>query len=195
MSKRSTEVTLAMKSQNVFIGVFFAAFALAVLLAWVPIDTATSYIEKVRGRSVLGDALAPSIAAGFVLLGSLLLLFKGHEHDPDRVAFANFRFLALIGLVVAVSFALMRWTGPLAVGIMDAFTSDDLSYRPLRDTAPWKYLGFVAGGTFMISCLISLVEHRLSWRAVLIALTATLVMIAIFDLPFDDLLLPPNGDV
>ena len=84
----------------------------------------------------------------------------------------------------------MRWAGPALAGLLT-----DEGYRPLRDTAPWKYLGFLVGGSGMIAAMISLVEGRISRRAVLIGLVAAVALILVYDLPFDDLLLPPNGDV
>ena len=85
----------------------------------------------------------------------------------------------------------MRWLGPLAVELFGA----EGSYRALRDTAPWKHLGFVAGGTLLVAGLMALVEGRLTMRGVVIGLLATFALILLYDLPFDDLLLPPNGDV
>ena len=64
----------------------------------------------------------------------------------------------------------MIWTGPLAVAL---FGVDD-SYRNLRDTAPWKYLGFILGGVGLVAALISLVEHRVTLRAALLGTSATL---------------------
>ena len=89
----------------------------------------------------------------------------------------------------------MRSFGPLAVMLYNEIAVSDLQYRLLRDTRPWKYLGFIAGGTLLISGLISLVQGRISWKSIAIGLIAIALMIAVYDLPFDDLLLPPNGDV
>ena len=68
-------------------------------------------------------------------------------------------------------------------------------YRILRDTVPWKYTGFVIGGILLVFSLICFVEERLSWRALLISIGAVVGIILLYDLPFDDVLLPPNGDV
>ena len=108
----------------------------------------------------------------------------------EGLRLANLGYLAALGLCLLVSMALMRWAGP---ALVEAIT--DTEYRPLRDTAPWKYVGFVMGGTTMILSLIVLVERRLRWSRVLIALAVTLFLAAFYDLPFEDLLLPPNGDV
>jgi len=86
----------------------------------------------------------------------------------------------------------MRYSGPL---LLHVFEGGDTEYRLLRDTAPWKYIGFIVGGVWLIVSLIVLNERRLRWQHFLIALTAVLVLIAFYDLPFEDLLLPPNGDV
>ena len=47
----------------------------------------------------------------------------------------------------------------------------------------------------MIFCMISFVEQRITWRALWVALAAVIGIIVLYDLPFDDVLLPPNGDV
>jgi len=46
-----------------------------------------------------------------------------------------------------------------------------------------------------VTGLIGLVEGRITMRGVVIGLGSAIVFIIIYDLPFDDLLLPPNGDV
>ena len=97
----------------------------------------------------------------------------------------------LLLVCLLASFANMRWAGPMAVALF----ADGSGYRALRDTAPWKLIGFITGGTFLVVSLMTLVDGRPTWRGVLIGLAAVLAMIAIYDLPFDDLLLPPNGDV
>ena len=99
--------------------------------------------------------------------------------------------MALIG-VLAFSFAIMRWAGPLAHQL---FGAEDQTYRMLRDTAPWKFIGFFIGGAGLITALISTIERRLSWRAALISALATAALILVYDVPFDVLILPPNGDV
>ena len=47
----------------------------------------------------------------------------------------------------------------------------------------------------MIVGLIGLCDEGLSHRAALAGGVMVLLLIAVFDLPFKDLLLPPNGDV
>ena len=67
-------------------------------------------------------------------------------------------------------------------------------YRPLRDTAPWKYLGFGLAGTLLVTSLIAFVERRFRWQMLIVGLGSTVVLAMVYDLPFDDLLLLPNGN-
>lgn len=175
---------------NVLLGLLACAMALMVALIWVPLDTSTGLIEKVRRQVTIGDGLAPTLAAGFILLGGLLVLLFEPTENARRVTPRNLLFLCTFLLIVCVAFMIMRWAGP-AIG---ALILED-GYRPLRDTAPWKYIGFILGGTILIAGLIGLVEGRVSLRGVVLGLLAALALIAVYDLPFDDLLLPPNGDV
>ncbi|SDD57306.1 hypothetical protein [Ruegeria marina] len=175
---------------NVLIGCSVIAFALITLLVWIPSDTATGIVETVRRRTVIGDAMAPSLAALFLLVGGLLLLTAerraASQPLPSREAVV---FALQIALILVVSLLLMRWTGPLAAALAGE------EYRLLRDSYPWKLAGFILGGTVMVAALLVLAEQRLSLRVLVIALAAVIVLVAIYDLPFDDLLLPPNGDV
>lgn len=112
--------------------------------------------------------------------------------NPSLSAIA---FTALLVAVICVSLVVMRYAGPAAVYLVNTVQGGELEYRLLRDTAPWKYIGFFLGGTMMISGIIMLVEGRVSTKALAAAILAVIVMIIIYDVPFDDLLLPPNGDV
>lgn len=173
-----------------WIGLFFTCFAMVLMFVWVPLDVESGYIEKVRRQVIIGDALAPSVAGAFLLVGGLCLLWPASGHHADQ-PMRGLRFTSLLFLIYALAFALMLGAGPLAVAAFGL----DMPYRDLRDTAPWKYIGFAFGGTFAISATISLLERRVTLSAMVIAVIAVLAMIALYDLPFDDLLLPPNGDV
>ena len=168
------------------------AFSLFTLFIWIPADVDTGIIEKVRRRTEIGDAFAPTIAASLLLLGSILLFIEKSGGSNTTLTISSLRYTLILLLAFALALFLMRWTGPLLVSL---FGDTDTEYRLLRDTVPWKYAGFVAGGVMLIVALIALVERRLHWRAFLIAIGACLAMIVLYDLPFDDLLLPPNGDV
>ncbi len=173
-----------------------AGFAIILLFVWIPFDTDTGLIEKVRRRTTIGDALAPSLAGLFLLLGgvSLVLFERKSPHQP-RLGASSIGFMAAMLLLLAIGLLLMRYTGPSLVALANVLLDRSMEYRLLRDSIPWKYTGYLVGGTFLLAAMISLVEGRLSRRAVIVAVMAVIVLIAIYDLPFDDLLLPPNGDV
>ena len=178
------------------LGLICVAFALVVVVVWIPLDTDTGLIEKVRRRVEIGDAMAPTLAALFVLAGGAILLLAPGAPLRDapakrpRLVFAA----AMVG-VLAAGIVLMLYAGPLALWLADTGRAEPREYRLMRGSFPWKYIGFVLGGTVAITGLIAWAERRMTWAALIIGLGAVLGMIARFDLPFDDLLLPPNGDV
>lgn len=176
-------------SANRALGLACIAFALLVALLWIPLDTETWLVERKRGRYIVGDSLAPTLAAAFVLLAGFMLLFEARDKDA-RPSRGNLVFISAMIAVGIFSLLLMRWSGPFVTALL---ASDE--YRLLRDTSPWKYTGFVVGGTTLIFALITFVEQRLTWRALWIALAAVAGIILLYDVPFDDILLPPNGDV
>jgi hypothetical protein len=181
---------------NLVLGLLTLAFAVLLLVVWIPMDTQTGLMEKVRRQVVIGDALAPTVAALFLILGGgLLAVVERNAENQPRMSLRGLGFTAILMAIVFFGLLVMRHAGPLSVWIVNAVQGGELEYRLLRDTAPWKYIGFFLGGTFLISGVISLVEGRVTGRTVLVAILAVVVMIFIYDVPFDDLLLPPNGDV
>lgn len=177
---------------NMYLGIICIAFAALVVFVWIPLDVETGLIEKVRRQTNIGDALAPTVAAFFVGLGGvLLLLFERNDASQPRLFSINLKFISIqIGILV-FGFLIMLNAGPLAVYLLQ----EGGEYRLLRDSAPWKYVGYFLGGAFIVSGLISHVEGRFSVRNSLIGICVVVVLIVIYDLPFEDLLLPPNGDV
>lgn len=177
---------------NLILGLIFVIFAALVALVWVPLDTDTGLIEKVRRQTNIGDALAPTVAAFFICLGGLLLIiFERNAPDQPRIGFENLTFIVTLVGVLVLGFVIMLYAGPLTVAI----TGVQGEYRLVRDTAPWKYIGYFIGGVFIIAGLISQAEGRSSLRSIFIGICVVIALIVIYDLPFDDLLLPPNGDV
>lgn len=179
------------------VAAFFAAFALATLVFWIPADIESGVVETFRRRVIIGDALAPTvIAVAMLAVGGLFaateLLRPRRERAPfDRQSLV---FIVRVGAAVALGLALMVFTGPLTVDAINAAGGDIGSYRQLRDTFPYKYLGYLAGGTVMVGGIVAVVEQRLTRGLAAVALLATLILMLMYDLPFDDVLLPPNGD-
>lgn len=181
---------------NLYLGLGCLAFALLAVLVWIPLDTETGLVEKARRRLVIGDALAPTVACGFLLLGGLLLvLFERDAEDQPQLSLEQLGFIARITGVSVAGFVAMRYAGPALAEAVNLFRTEPLEYRLLRATPGWKHIGFVLGGVIVVAGMIGIVERRLTPRAFLTAVLAVALLIAVFDLPFEDLLLPPNGDV
>lgn len=169
------------------LAIFFILAALLIVFVWVPMDTGTGLVEKVRRKYTIGDALAPTVTGIIFFWGGVLLWIR-----PSQDLSLNkqhLRWMVYLLGIFTLSLVLMRYAGPVAAALVN------LDYRPLRATPPWNYLGFLLGGTVLIGGLSSLVERRLSANNFIIGLVATLAMALLYDLPFDDLILPPNGDI
>ena len=174
-----------------------AAFALATLIFWIPADIESGVVETFRRRVIIGDALAPTVVAIAMLAVAGLfavseLLRPRRENAPfDRQSAV---FIVRLAAAIGAGLALMVYTGPLTVDAINAAGGEIGSYRQLRDTVPYKYLGYLAGGIVMVGGIVAVVEQRLARSAAAAAVLAVLVHIVLYDLPFDDVLLPPNGD-
>ena len=181
------------ESQNARLATLAFLFSVVIVFVWVPLDVGSGVLEKVRRSVQIGDSLAPVLAALVIALGSVLLLLN-HKSDlaTNTLRAKNLHYMLMLAALFCIVFILMRWTGPLLTLL---FGPDGTPYRLLRDTQPWKYLGYAVGGIVLIAGLISLVEKRLTATAIIIAIVAVMAIIVFYDLPFDDLLLPPNGDV
>lgn len=124
----------------------------------------------------------------------VLLFAPGSKDVPGASAAGILRFSLWMSALMIGGFTLMLYAGPLAVGVANIRAEPALEYRLLRGSVPWKYIGFVLGGLVAMGGVICLAERRITWAAFAIAGIAVLGMIAVFDVLFDDLLLPPNGD-
>lgn len=181
---------------DMVLGVFISLAGLAAILIWVPLDTGTGLVVRVRGSYTIGDALAPTIALALMTFAGLLLVVESFgKNSVSPFTRKNAFYLCILLLLLVSSIMLMRWVGPLTAHLYGMLTGEQIPYRNLRDVAPWKYLGYLSGGTLLVAGLISFIQRRISLLAVAIGFSACLVMIIIYDLPFDTLLLPPNGDV
>ena len=171
-----------------WLGLFIVGLALVIIFVWVPLDTETGLVERVRRRNTIGDAMGPTVAGVILGLGGLLTFFG--SSDPEKsLSRDNILWLGKLLLLFVAALLVMRWLGPLVGSLTEN------GYRPLRGTIPWKYLGFVVGGAIMVTGLTALATRRLNSGFVILGLIAALTIALLYDLPFEDLLLPPNGDV
>lgn len=175
---------------NRVIGLIAMSLACVLAFVWVPSDVDTGIVERARGRYTIGDGLAPTVAAAFLAISGLMIFFE-RSSSADRLDRQAWRYIASMVVIGAVAIVVMRWTGPALAQLANMPDG----YRLLRDTVPWKYAGFVLGGGAMVFGMVCFIERRFSWRAMWIAFAALVGIIALYDLPFDDILLPPNGDV
>jgi hypothetical protein len=144
----------------------------------------------IRLDTAIGDSMAPALAAVILITASLMLTIQSFRtHGKMEFTWNSLKYVGLVLAIMGLSLMVMRWAGPLA-----AFLGKG-DYRSLRDTVPWKYTGYFLGGSTMVFGLISLMEGRLRWRMLIISILAVLILMLIYDLPFKNLLLPPNGDV
>ncbi|MEM7299540.1 MAG: hypothetical protein AAF468_00525 [Pseudomonadota bacterium] len=170
-----------------WLALFFLASAILLIVIWIPLDTGTGLTEKVRRKLTIGDALGPTIAGVVIALGAVLTLLR--QTSETLLTARNVRWMASLLGLFALSLILMRYVGPIiAAGMEDG-------YRPLRATPPWNYAGFLVGGTLMIGGLTGIAAKKFSLRDFAIGFAASLIIALFYDLPFDDLVLPPNGDV
>ena len=174
-------------SAEFWLALFFLLFAAMLVFVWTPLDTGTGIVEKVRRKFVIGDALGPIVAGAIIAIGALLVLLRPREGN----ALTKTSVFWMLGLFApfAVSLLLMRYAGPIAA----SFT--ETGYRPLRATPRWNYVGFLFGGTVMIGGLTGLATRRFLPRDFAIGFVAALTIALLYDLPFEDLILPPNGDL
>ncbi|MEP4039424.1 hypothetical protein [Pseudophaeobacter sp.] len=181
------------KLREIVLGLAAIGSALVALGVWIPADIDTGVVDVWRRTIRIGDAMLPSFAAAGMLLAGLVMLVRAIVLVPNGLhRVISPVFLVTSCLVMALGLTLMQVSGPLIVWL---WFSGETPYRLLLDTAPWKYIGFVIGGSFMIFCFTALTSHRFSWNFVLLALVSTVLIALIYDLPFDNLLLPPNGDI
>lgn len=177
-------------NQDVILGALALLFGCFIIFYWAPFDSDTGLAEKVRGRWSIGDALAPTVAGVVIAATGAFIALGGVMRGAEATLSArNFAYLAAFLAIVIAGFLTMRHTGPLVAG---AFGEE---YRLLRDERPWKYIGFVLGGGGMVFGLMALAEGRVQAKRLALALVIAAGLALMYDLPFEDLIMPPNGDV
>lgn len=194
-----------MRSQlwNLVLGVLSVAASAITLIWWIPNDIESGVLVQDRYSINVGDALAPTaIAIGIFLIGAVisakaLLSPSAEPADPTErtIGLSRDNAISLLIMLAALvlGLLLMTWAGPLTVNALQWAGYDIKPYRLLTDTRPYKFIGFALGGFVMVLWLISWVEGRVTFRGVLTAVGAVVALIIVYDVPFDSLLLPPNG--
>lgn len=185
---------------TVGLAIFFSLASLLTLFVWIPLDIETGVIETFRRRVTIGDAMAPTIMAVAILVVSvvmgILAVFQPAENSSDvkeDLDKQSFVFLARLVIVVSIGLVLMVYLGPMVVDLINTLGGEIGSYRNLRATYPYKLIGYVFGGFVLIFGIISVVENRFSMNGALVSIIAVVVITMLYEVPFDNLLLPPNG--
>ena len=185
---------------TVGLAIFFSLASLLTLFVWIPLDIETGVIETFRRRVTIGDAMAPTIMAVAILVVSvvmgILAVFQPAENSSDvkeDLDKQSFVFLARLVIVVSIGLVLMVYLGPMVVDLINTLGGEIGSYRNLRATYPYKLIGYVVGGFVLIFGIISVVENRFSMNGALVSIIAVVVITMLYEVPFDNLLLPPNG--
>ena len=190
---------MASKRQDLVFAAIMVVLGLVVLFVWIPNDTDSGMIETFRRQTFIGDAFVPTLAAAALVVCAVvqLVLSLLRREDPtadaDGLDAQSPLLLGMIALIVAVSLTLMFWAGPVAVSLL-AGGGAEFGYRQARASFPWMYIGYLLGGFTLVFATTCLLEGRLSVRRVVTSILAVLVLVLIFDVPFDNILLPPNGD-
>lgn len=182
-----------------------AAMGFVALFIWFPNDIPSGFwVEDAAGNKGPGDGFFP-----YLLVSTLLclcgiqitgVLFKSFTNDPQSVGergldSSNFRFLACLSAIVGVGLAAMFWTGEFFVYILNNLNFVHASYRELLDVAPYKYIGYLLGGSIISLSLIVWSERRFRWHSIISVAVVLLALIILFDVLLNNVFLPPNGDI
>lgn len=189
------------RSAEIGLAVATLLLALTVALVWAPLDSDTPLIYQFRRQVYVGDAFLPVLAGLGMAFAALVHLVLSLLRGPgagdfrapplDRLALA---FAGAVFLLCCSALILIYWSGTVALAVWSPVLEGSPSYREMRGTMPWTHLGFLFGGCWLVIGLTALTEGRLRLSRVFWAVVYVLALIAVFDLPFDTLLLPPNAD-
>jgi len=185
-------------------GVVLVGVALVSLFIWFPHDITGGFIERNQvGNVGPGDAFFPVLLASAILVLSLIGLLAHAvkvarnipvDREMGRVTRANLKFLARFHLIVVAGLLAIYLLGPIVVATQNVLTDGVEQYRQLVDTAPYKYIGYIAGALIMTLPIIAWAEGRWSTRALIVVLAVVLSTIVIFDVLLNNVQLPPNAD-
>lgn len=185
------------RTAEIVIAAMFLGFGLLAALVWIPLDSETAMIETHRRQTSMGDAFVPIVTAALIAVCAALHLLvnlrRTDTSDTERPVIDGqaMAFLVQLTAITAVCLAVIFWAGPLAVSL---FAEDGATYREMRGTYPYKLMGFALGGTALVLLTTTLIEGRFKPVRLISSFLVVVVLIIIFDLPFDTVLLPPNGD-
>jgi glycerol uptake facilitator-like aquaporin len=191
-----------MKNERWTIGlaVFFIITSALTLFVWIPIDIETGVVETFRRRVNIGDAMAPTVVAAAILVVSILMgIMALIRPSPNLMVKEgldkqSFNFLSRMIIPLGLGLSLMLYAGPLVVDFINTMGGEISTYRQLKDTFPYKFIGYSLGGFVLVFGLVCLIENRSSLSAAWAAIIAVLLLTLLYEVPFDNLLLPPNGD-
>lgn len=180
-------------------GAVVLAAALLALFVWFPADIRGGFYHvNAIGKTEPGDAFFPVLLAVTLAVLSgvqlLLSLLRGAPATGGRLTARNLRFLATFVAICGLGLLIMYALGPVTVWLLRELGLLDAQYRNLTDTAPYKYLGYLAGGFLMTLALIAWTEGRIRLVAVITVLAVQAVAILIFDGLLTNVLLPPNAE-
>lgn len=183
---------------EIWIALAFLVLGLIAAFLWVPLDSETLPIYEFRRQTYIGDSMLPMVAAmGIAICAAVHLLISWRrqrkEAEPPFDALTAV-FFALFFAIIALSFVLMFWGGPAALALFGPSGEEPVTYRQMRSTLPWKYIGYVLGGFTLVFGVTSLIEGKLTLHRAISSILAVAFLILLFDVPFDTILLPPNGD-
>ena len=180
---------------NVVLALVAAVAALLATFVWIPLDTSSGFVEHARGRATIADALAPTVACLFVILGATAILASEicGEDGCEGLEPGNLAYLAGTVALTLLSLAIMRFAWPIAVRLSNFVTGEEATYREQRSTAHWRWIGYLLGVTTLVSGFMVMIERRPTLLAAVIGIA--ILFVVLVDLPFDSLVLPPNGDV
>jgi hypothetical protein len=171
------------------------AVALALWLIIIPAGAPGEMIEVVRRRARIGDAAMPALAALFIAFGGLVLVF---ERGGTPILRAVPVWPALFAAVIAVASLAFLHVGDGIVAVARMVWPDLSDFRSLRMTLPWAWVPFIIGGALLIAPLV-IASERLPARRGLAAFgfgaAVALAVAAFLTLPFEDVLIPPQGDL
>ena len=183
------------------LAIFFIIASLITLFVWIPNDIETGVVEKFRRQITIGDAMAPTMVASAILFVSMALLINAilssralRALENSAMDMQSFIFLFKLTFIIFIALLLMLYSGPLLVEFANLMNGENNSYRLLKGSLPYKYIGYVLGGFVMIFGSIGLVENKFFANGAWLSIIAVAVLTFLYDVPFDNLLLPPNGD-